>query len=129
MLARQQVEVASRRLEQGLERARAEAVSRGEPCGLSLRPEGWVEPLAGSLPACGAGLSLQEPIDRAQVQVVHNLPQTLRFTASGLVLDGGTVVLRAAGTPLQRCLVIALPLGITRLGRYQGGVCEADLAL
>jgi hypothetical protein len=34
------------------------------------------------------------------------------------VLDGGTVVLTAKGTELKRCLVMALPLGIVRLGRY-----------
>ena len=49
---------------------------------------------------------------------MHNFPATLRFTANGLAIDGGVVVLSKAGTGLRRCLVLALPLGLVRLGRY-----------
>ena len=49
---------------------------------------------------------------------MHNFPATLRFTANGLAIDGGVVVLSKAGTGLRRCLVMALPLGLVRLGRY-----------
>jgi hypothetical protein len=63
------------------------------------------------------------------MQLVHNFPAVLRFSSNGLVLDGGTAVLTSSGTTLQRCLVMALPLGITRLGRYQSGRCDPDPAL
>jgi hypothetical protein len=71
------------------------------------------------------------------VAVVHNLPPALRFSSNGLVLDGGTVVLSTTGTPLRRCLVMALPLGVVRLGRYAGdptatpssAACEVDPSL
>jgi len=53
----------------------------------------------------------------------------LRFSANGLVLDGGTVLISASGGAVVRCLVMSLPLGITRLGRYSGGLCEADSSL
>ncbi len=61
-------------------------------------------------------------------------PAALRFSSNGLVIDGGTVVLASAGTLLRRCLVIALPLGLVRLGRYAGpdgglaesAACEPD---
>jgi prepilin-type N-terminal cleavage/methylation domain-containing protein len=133
-LARQRLEAALRRLDQGIQRARAEAQQRGQPCGLSLRagPDGtgWGPPGDGSLPPCQRSLeALQEPIGGGAVQVEHNLPAVLRFTANGLVLDAGTVVLRTAGTDLRRCLVMALPLGITRLGRERGEGCEADAQL
>jgi len=39
-------------------------------------------------------------------------------SANGLVIDGGVVVLSHSGTGLRRCLVMALPLGLVRLGRY-----------
>ncbi|MBW0174267.1 MAG: GspH/FimT family pseudopilin [Vulcanococcus sp.] len=129
-LARQRLEAATRRLDQGIQRGRAEAQKLGRPCGLSLRPEGWAPPAASSLPPCLQTLeTLKEPIAAGEVKLVHNFPAVLRFSSNGLVLDGGTAVLSASGTSLQRCLVMALPLGITRLGRYRGGTCEPDPSL
>jgi prepilin-type N-terminal cleavage/methylation domain-containing protein len=129
-LARQQVETATRRLDQGIQRGRAEAQKLGRPCGLSLHPEGWMPPDGGALPPCLKTLeSLREPIAAGQVKLSHNFPAVLRFSSNGLVLDGGTAVLQAPGTSLQRCLVMALPLGITRFGRYQAGRCEPDQSI
>ncbi|MCP9771623.1 GspH/FimT family pseudopilin [Synechococcus sp. Tobar12-5m-g] len=137
-LARQRLEAATRRLAQGIERGRAEALQRGEPCGLSLSEQGWQPPEAGSLTACSTTvLELAEGVESGAVYLNHNLPEVLRFSSNGLVLDGGTVVLTSAGTPLRRCLVMALPLGIVRLGRYGGGpsgapdstLCQPDSTL
>ncbi|MBW0166388.1 MAG: GspH/FimT family pseudopilin [Vulcanococcus sp.] len=129
-LARQRLEAATRRLDQGIQRGRAEAQKLGRPCGLSLQPEGWAPPAASSLPPCLQTLeTLKEPIATGEVKLVHNFPAVLRFSSNGLVLDGGTAVLSASGTSLQRCLVMALPIGITRLGRYRGGACEPDPSL
>jgi hypothetical protein len=63
-------------------------------------------------------MGLGEGVAEGAVQVRHNFPEALRFSSNGLVLDGGTVVLSSKGTQLQRCLVMALPLGIVRVGRY-----------
>ena len=124
-LARHRVEAATRRLDQGIQRGRAEAKKLGKPCGWRLQPEGWGPPDHSSLPPCLQTLEgLKEPIAAGSVQLVHNFPAVLRFSSNGLVLDGGTAVVSAAGTSLQRCLVMALPLGITRLGRYSAGRCE-----
>ena len=129
-LARQRLEAATRRLDQGIQRGRAEAQKQGRPCGLSLQEEGWAPPPGGVMPPCLHTLeSLKEPIAAGEVQLSHNFPAVLRFSSNGLVLDGGTAVLQAAGTSLQRCLVMALPLGITRLGRYEAGRCEPDPSL
>ena len=129
-LARQRLEAATRRLDQGIQRGRAEAQKLGSACGLSLSAEGWAPPAGGGLRPCQHTLeALQEPIAGGAVQLEHNFPAVLRFTANGLVLDGGTAVLSSAGTPLQRCLVMALPLGITRLGRYSSGSCQPDPSL
>ena len=130
-LARQRLEVVARRLDQGLNRARAEAQRQGVPCGLSLQAEGWRPPGDGSgLPPCfNDPQRLSELVGGAEVRISHNLPAQLRFSRNGLVLDGGTVVLSTAGTDLQRCLVMALPMGITRLGRYGPGGCQPDPTL
>ena len=129
-LARQQLESATRRLDQGIQRARAEAQRQGRPCGLSLQDQGWSPPAGGQLPPCVNTLqSLKEPIAAGEVELIHNFPAVLRFSSNGLVLDGGTAVLSRSGTALQRCLVMALPLGITRLGRYRSGGCEPDPSL
>ena len=129
-LARQKLESATRRLDQGIQRGRAEAQKLGRPCGLSLQPEGWMPPVQSSLAPCLQTLeSLKEPIAAGEVRLAHNFPAMLRFSSNGLVLDGGTAVLSSSGTTLQRCLVMALPLWITRLGRYRNGGCEPDPSL
>ena len=127
VLARQRVDAALRRLEQGIHRARSEAIRRGAPCGISLGDGAWLPPpLSSGLDPCFAG---EEPVAESQVQISHNFPQTLRFSRNGLVLDGGSVVLSSEGTPLQRCLVMSLPLGVMRMGRQGAKGCEADPAL
>lgn len=132
-LARMRVETTSRRLGWGLEQARRQAQSLGQPCALELGPSGWRQPSGGSLPGCGVADVELEP----NVAIGSNLPGALRFSSNGLVLDGGTVVISAAGTELRRCLVMSLPLGVVRLGRYEGGAggspsssaCRAEEAL
>jgi len=124
-VARQRLEASARSLGQGIEAARREAHKRGLPCGLSLGLGGWLPPSGGELASCTADQkSLQDDwlqaSDRAGLELDHNLPAVVRFSSNGLVLDGGTVVLGLRGTALQRCLVMALPLGIVRVGRYQG---------
>ena len=113
-LARMRVEAAARQLAVGLEAARSEAQAQGLPCGLELSAHGWVgaAPQDGLL-GCAVG---DERLD-GRVQLRHNLPAALRITSNGLVLDGGTLVVGAAGSDLQRCLVVSLPLGVVRIGR------------
>jgi hypothetical protein len=53
----------------------------------------------------------------------------VRFSSNGLVLDGGTVVVGHPATALFRCVVVSLPLGVTRVGLWEGGACRPDPAL
>jgi hypothetical protein len=129
-LALQQVESASRRVLQGLEQGRAAAERSGQPCGLRLQPDGWGPPVGGGLPACsGVELPLHEAGREAAIQLRHNLPEVVRFTSNGLVLDGGTVLVRVEEAELVRCLVLSLPLGVVRLGRWEAGACQPDASL
>ncbi|MEB3322257.1 MAG: GspH/FimT family pseudopilin [Synechococcaceae cyanobacterium] len=119
-VAREQVEAATRALLEGLQRGRAAAERSAAACGLSLTEQGWAEPQDGGLPACGgATVALRPPLGPGGLTWRHNLPDTVRFSGSGLVLDGGTVVVEAPGTTLRRCVVLALPLGVTRVGRME----------
>jgi Tfp pilus assembly protein FimT len=123
-LADQRLEAASRRVLAGLERGREQAQRQGQACALTLADQGWQAPRGGELPGCLAdALPLQEAVGAVELQVQHNFPAAIRFTSNGLVLDGGTVLLATPGTTLQRCVVVALPLGITRVGRWQEGSC------
>ena len=129
-LARERVESASRRIALGLEQGRLAAQRSGSPCGLELGATGWQLPGSDALPGCAV---LEHPagegIDRGVVRIVHNLPPLVRFSSNGLVLDGGTVRVSAPGTELERCLVMSLPLGVVRLGRWQQQSCQADPSL
>lgn len=121
LLARQRVEASTRLLLEGIQKGRAEAERRGQPCGLSLGERGWQAPVDGTLPPCRTALADLADLHRdSQVQWASNFPASLRFTANGLVIDGGTAVVWGPGTRLQRCVVMALPLGVVRLGRYGG---------
>ena len=135
-LALMRVESTSRRLALGLEQARQAAERHGQPCALALGISGWREPSGGSLPACEISEGAESELE-AGVELRHNLPAALRFSSNGLVLDGGTVLIAAEGVALRRCLVLSLPLGVVRLGRYVGSAegtpsssaCIADEAL
>ena len=54
------------------------------------------------------------------MQLRSNLPDAVRFSSNGLVLDGGLVVLAYPSHGQALCLVIGLPLGISRSGIYRG---------
>ena len=111
-LANTRVEAATRQLAVELEQARSSAEAAGTACALALTPQGWAEAPASGLRPCPVETALLQ-----QVQLSHNLAGPLRVASNGLVLDGGTVVVAAAGSDLQRCLVVSLPLGVVRIGR------------
>ena len=113
-----QLESGLRRLRVGLDRGRRAALRHKAPCALELTPEGWTAPQQGVLPGCaGADTPLSELAPNPLV-LQTNLPARVRFSANGLVLDGGMVLLRHPRLSRAACLVIGLPLGITRVGIY-----------
>ena len=117
--AQQQLDIAMRRLRIGLDRGRLAAERSGEACGLTMSPQGWGAVVDGSLPTCSGAVRALTDQGAHSIFLHSNLPETIRFTANGLVLDGGLVVLEHPDQAQQRCLVIGLPLGITRFGHYQ----------
>ena len=125
--ARLRVENTLRRIALSLELGRIIALRRGSACTLALEGGNWQSPGAAELPACMAALlTPEEGLSAEGVEVEHTLPALLRFSSNGLVLDGGTLVVRAEGTDLVRCLVVSPPLGVVRLGRYEAAVCRPE---
>lgn len=123
---RLQLDAAARRLLLGLERARSVARREQMACGIALSGDAWNAPeseaLPGGLPPCpGVSVALQEVLHQGPIQLHTNLPAVMRVSANGLLLDGGTTVLSHGRLDHARCLVVSLPLGVSRLGRYQGG--------
>jgi hypothetical protein len=119
--ARQELEGALRQLALGLERGRQEAERRGGPCALELTSRGWRGVATAAAPACeGAHQELEEGPLPAQLLLRHTFAGPVEFSANGLAVDGGTAVLGSRGTALQRCLVMAPPLGVARQGHYRG---------
>ncbi len=119
-----QLDASARRLQSGLDRARNIARREQSAGRLSLTEEGFMAPddgiLPASLPACpGIEMALQEEFDQGPVVLSTNLPPLLRFTANGLLLDGGIAVLSHQRLAKARCLVVSLPLGVSRIGSYQ----------
>ena len=109
-----------RRLRVGLDRGRMAAERDRQPCALHLSATGWQPPLAGDLPACRGGVMPLAETGAGPLELRSNLPDAVRFSSNGLVLDGGLVVLSHPSHAQALCLVIGLPLGISRTGIYQG---------
>jgi hypothetical protein len=93
-----------------------------QPCALHLSSTGWQPPLAGDLPTCRGGITSLAESGGGELELRSNLPDAVRFSANGLVLDGGLVVLSHPSHAQALCLVIGLPLGISRSGIYRGDV-------
>ena len=109
-----------RRLRLGLDRGRMAAQRDRQPCALHLSASGWLPPLAGELPACRGGVTPLDETGAGVLELRSNLPDAIRFSSNGLVLDGGLVALSHPSDGQALCLVIGLPLGISRTGFYQG---------
>ena len=122
-LAHQQLLATTRQLELGIEQARDQAMDQQVPCALALGEAGWMAPPGGSLPGCTHAIGPLLAGDRgAGLQLKHNISE-VQFTANGLVLGGGSVRLAVDGLAQERCVVISLPLGITRQGLWSEGQC------
>jgi hypothetical protein len=106
LVARQRVEVAARELVNAIERERDLALRNGLPRTLVVTGSGGLLETAG--------------LAGGRLELSHNLPEELRISANGLLIDGGTVVVAGSGTDLRRCLVMAIPVGVLRPGRYTG---------
>ena len=117
---RLELDSALRRLRVGLDRGRMAAERDRQPCALELSANGWQPPLVGDLPACRGGVTALAEDAAGALELRSNLPDAVRFSANGLVLDGGLVVLSHPSHAQALCLVIGLPLGISRTGVYRG---------
>ena len=109
-----------RRLRVGLDRGRMAAERDRQPCALQLSATGWQPPLAGDLAACRGGAKSLAETGAGELELRSNLPDAIRFSTNGLVLDGGLVVVSHPSHAQALCLVIGLPLGISRSGVYRG---------
>ena len=109
-----------RRLRVGLDRGRMAAQRDRQPCALQLSPTGWQPPLSSHVPGCRGGLVPLAKSGVGDLELRSNLPDAVRFSTNGLVLDGGLVVLVHPSHGQALCLVIGLPLGISRSGVYRG---------
>ena len=87
---------------------------------LQLSASGWQAPLTGDLPACRGGVTPLAETGEGELELRSNLADAVRFSSNGLVLDGGLVVLSHPSHGRALCLVIGLPLGISRSGVYRG---------
>ena len=121
-----------RRLRVGLDRGRMAAERDREPCALQLSASGWQPPLIGDLPACRGAVTPLAETGPGVLELRSNLPDAVRFSSNGLVLDGGLVVLSHPSHGQALCLVFGLPLGISRTSVYRGdpgSSLDSDLCL
>ena len=118
--ARQQLQQLAQQFQVAVDRGRLAAQRQHRACAIALLASD--PPLGRSaLPPCpGVGplLGLQQRIGSG-VDWHTNLPEQLRFSSNGLVLDGGLLVFSHPASNLRPCVVLSLPLGVTRQGVYE----------
>ena len=117
---RLQLDSGLRRLRVGLDRGRMAAIRDSQPCALQLSASGWQTPLKDVLPVCRGGVTPLSETGADAFVLRSNLPDSVRFSSNGFVLDGGLVLLSHLSHGQTLCMVIGLPLGITRTGVYRG---------
>ena len=117
---RLQLDSGLRRLRVGLDRGRMAAIRDSQPCALQLSSSGWQTPLKDVLPVCRGGVTPLSETGADAFVLRSNLPDSVRFSSNGFVLDGGLVLLSHLSHGQTLCMVIGLPLGITRTGVYRG---------
>ena len=102
-----------------LDRARWSAEKSQQACALWVHGAESELPEPNSLQPCVASrMPLRQRLASSGVLIHANLPNRLRFTRNGLLLDGGIVVFSHPGSQQRSCVVVSLPLGVTRSGRY-----------
>ena len=118
-LARQRRDGAVQSLFHGLEVSRSGAAAKGEPCAMALTESGWGEPLNMNSfsPTCSGinDLTAGAP----GLRITTNMTRNVEIGATGLLTGaGGTVVVGHRDLTMERCFVIAPPLGTVRTGVY-----------
>ena len=114
----QQLDGAAQAFQLAIDRARLAAQRSQQACGLALEEAFATGEAESALPPCkGAGMALPSAL-ASGINVHSNLPQRLRFSTNGLLLDGGLIVFRHPGAHHRPCVVMSLPLGVTRQGIY-----------
>lgn len=78
-----------RRLRVGLDRGRMAAERDRQPWALQLSANGWQPPLTGDPPVCRGGVTSLLETGSWALELRSNLPDAVRSSANGLVLDGG----------------------------------------
>lgn len=94
-----------------------QAMFRGISCRINIGVNTNI--LTGSPSTC---LSNDRKI-KEEIQIRTNIPGTtpnISFSHRGNTTKMGTIVLSNESTDLQKCFVIALGTGITRIGKYEG---------
>lgn len=116
-LARQRRDGAMQSLFHGVEVSRSGAMAKGKACAMALTPSGWAEPLSSSSPTCSgiSDLTASAP----GLRITTNMTRDVEVGPTGLFTGtGGTVVVGHRDLTMERCFVIALPLGTVRTGIY-----------
>ena len=116
-LARQRRDGALQSLFHGLEVSRSGAAAKGKACAMAMAPSGWAEPLDSASPPCSGISDLTATAPGLRIST--NMTRDVEIGPTGLLSGaGGTVVVGHKDLTIERCFVIAPPLGTVRTGVY-----------
>ncbi len=117
LLSRYRVHAAINQLEGAIKETQRQAIYLGNICRINVNPDTNI--ISGNPTQC----ILSNRIILNEIDIRTNLlgnPPNISFSPKGNTTKMGTIVLSSKNTDLQRCFVIALGTGITRVGKYMG---------
>ena len=116
-IRRNQVNEALEQINGAIKEAQRQAIRQGRLCRINIDITN--NELTGNPPSCL--LSDREINDNITVRTnIAGTPPNIPFSFKGSTTRSGTIVVSSNLVNLQRCFVISLGLGITRIGNYTG---------
>lgn len=117
LLNRNRVNQALSTLVGAIKETQRQAMLRGRICEININVN--LNTLTGNPSNC----LLSNRTIKEEIKIRTNIPGTtpkISFSHKGSTTRMGTIVLSSDNTSLQKCFVIALGTGITRIGEYKG---------
>lgn len=116
-IRRNQVNEALEQINGAIKEAQRQAIRQGRLCRINIDITN--NELTGNPPSCL--LSDREINDNITIRTnIAGTPPNIPFSFKGSTTRSGTIVVSSNLVNLQRCFVISLGLGITRIGDYTG---------
>ena len=126
LLSRNRVKGAIEKINGAIKESQRQAIRQGKQCRINIDTSTNI--LSGNPNDCL--FNIREIANSIDIRTnLSGTPPSIIFSAKGSTTKSGTIVVSSDTTSIQRCFVISLGVGISRIGEYTGsktGSVSAD---